>query len=76
MSWRAAAELARARAEQARRRSAEQYVEEFRIQAQEDRPALAAWLQRRIAQEFDTFANELEQAGREDVTVSERGPRR
>ena len=76
MSWKAAAEFVRARAEKARQLSAMFNVEELRVQAQEDRAAIGALVQRRIAQELDTVANELEQAGREDVTVSERGPRR
>lgn len=78
MSYRRAAALARDRAAEARRQADQLPATPARISAidHEDRPALIAWLLRRIAQEMDAFANELEHAGREeDVTVSGRPPR-
>jgi hypothetical protein len=79
MSWRSAAELARRHADDSRRKADEQRadpprVEDFNF---EDRPALVAWLHRRIAQEFDKFSNECQRRSSvEDVTVIERGPKR
>jgi hypothetical protein len=77
MSFRAAASLARDHATQARREADEVPVSADRVQAfdRDDRLALVSWMKRRIAQEFDKFANELDGHALEDVTVRERQPR-
>jgi 2'-5' RNA ligase len=74
MSFHLAASLARDHATQARREADEVPVSIARVEAfdRDDRRALVSWLKRRIAQEFDRFANVLEQCAREDVTVLDR----
>lgn len=78
MSFQRAAALARDRAADARRKAAQHQVARERVEAfdRHDKPALIAWMLRRIGQEMDQFATELERQAAEDVTVSERGPRR
>jgi hypothetical protein len=78
MSFRRAAELARGKAAEARRQADQVGVADPRVEAfdRNDRPALIVWLKRRIAQEMDALAAELARRTDEDVTVSERGPRR
>jgi hypothetical protein len=80
MSFRSAAELVRATAETSRRRAELAGIDEARsmrfrryLQAG-DIQALEAWLRRRVAQELDTVANELQGRACEDVTVLERKP--
>ena len=77
MSWRSAGALAREWAAEQRRQADALAAPPSRVAQFDDgdRPALVAWLKRRIAQEHDRFANACEQQAREDVTVSERGPR-
>lgn len=81
MSWRLAAEHVRSQAEAARRRADACRIDDARMSRLKaylhagDVQALDAWIRRREAQTLDQVANELEQRGREDVTVSERPPR-
>ena len=80
MSWRGAAELARQWAADSRRladhlvTSSPLDQERLRVFDQ-DRPALTAWLKRRVAQEMDRFANECQKrSSMEDITVTGPAP--
>jgi hypothetical protein len=83
LSWRRAAELARAQADAARTAADATGVDENRLahfkrylQAYDDQKALVAWVQRRKAQHLEEFAGLCQARQDTDITVIERGPRK